>query len=120
MEYGNEAGTDMHALITRMAKNMRILGVVNIVVGALNCLSIIGAIFGIPILISGMRLRESAEQFDAWLDQEEGALFRALERQSLYFSIQVILLLIGLVASVAALTIAGIAIVAMFASAGQM
>ena len=94
------SGADMHRIITKMMKNMRVLGVYYIIAGAINCLSIIGAVIGIPLLISGIRLRESADNYGDWLDKEPGALFRALEKQQSFFSIQAIILLVSLVVGV--------------------
>ncbi len=107
---------DMHTVITRMIKNMRFLGGAHVIVGGLNCLSIIGAIIGIPMLLSGLRLREAADNFDGWLDHEEGALLRALEKQGRFFSIQAIILIVGLVLTVLMLLFFGIALFAVIAS----
>ena len=107
---------DMHAVITQMVKNMKFLGGAHVVMGALNCLSIVGAIIGIPMLISGLRLREAADNFDGWLDQEEGALLRALEKQGRFFSIQAIILIVGLVLTVLMLVFVGIGMFALVAS----
>ena len=68
---------------------------------------------GIPVLIAGIRLRESAEQFAGWLEQEPGALFRALERQQRYFFIQMVLIVVGLVIGVLCF-----AVVMVFVAAG--
>jgi hypothetical protein len=106
----------MHAVITQMIKNMKFLGGAHVVMGALNCLSIIGAIIGIPMLISGLRLREAADNFDGWLDHEEGALLRALEKQGRFFSIQAIILIVGLVFAVLMMVALGVGLFALIAS----
>ncbi|NNE35957.1 MAG: DUF5362 domain-containing protein [Rhodothermales bacterium] len=116
MEYKGTTDGDMHAVITRMSKNMRFLGMSYVIIGGLNCLSIIGALIGIPMLISGLRLRESADSFGDWLDNEEGALLRALERQGRFFSIQAIILIVGLVLGVLMMVGVGVGMFAMVAS----
>lgn len=116
MEYGSNASADMHTVIVRMAKNMRFLGTAYVIFGALYCLSIIGALIGIPVLLGGLRLRESADSFGDWLNQEEGALLRALERQGRYFSIHAILLIVVIVLSVLGVVMAGLSIFAVMGS----
>jgi hypothetical protein len=46
-----------------MTANMRFVSVFYIIVGVLYSLTIIGAIVGIPLIISGLRLKESADAF---------------------------------------------------------
>ncbi len=91
---------DMHAVITKMIRDMKIVGLFYVVAGALNCLSIIGAIIGVPYIFAGLRLRESASEYLGWLDHEEGALFRALAKQQQHFFIMMVMLVISLVFAV--------------------
>ncbi len=53
-------------LFTRMTKDMKFLGMFYIIYGVLTSLSIIGAILGIPLLISGLRLREAAAELNSF------------------------------------------------------
>jgi hypothetical protein len=81
-----------------LAGDMRFMSWVAIIGGALNCLSIVGALIGVPVLISGLRLKESADELDSY--KQNGStisLSRALELQSKYFSIQKIIILIAIV-----------------------
>ncbi|MBI5323773.1 MAG: DUF5362 domain-containing protein [Ignavibacteriae bacterium] len=85
------------ALIVKMSKDMSFLGIVAIVGGALACLSIIGAAFGIPVIFAGMRLRESADAFKNYsYNNDPMMLHQAIEKQSRYFFIYKVLVIIYL------------------------
>jgi hypothetical protein len=87
-----------HFTISKMTGDMNFVGIFYIIIGAFYCLSIIGAVVGIPLIISGLRLRESSNQFQAYLaTNEEFALEQAIERQSKFFFIQKVLMIITLV-----------------------
>ncbi|HYF02222.1 MAG TPA: DUF5362 domain-containing protein [Patescibacteria group bacterium] len=82
-------------LIEKMANDMAFFGIWQIVVGAFTCLSIVGAIIGVPTIIGGLRLRDAAEAFRGFAgSQDQNALAEALEKQSRFFSIQKILVFI--------------------------
>lgn len=90
-------GPSLRLLLNEMANNMKFLGTVEIVLGALFCLSIIWAIVGIPSILAGIRLRNSADSYRHYLNSDDvGLLHAALEQQSRFFSIQKILT-IGLI-----------------------
>jgi hypothetical protein len=93
----NDPGTEMHDVITKMIRDMKIVGLFYVIAGAINCLTIIGAIVGVPYIFAGLRLRESAGEYMGWLNHEPGALFRALEKQQRHFFIMMVMLLVGLV-----------------------
>jgi hypothetical protein len=77
---------------------MRFVGIFYIIIGALYCISIIGAIVGIPLIICGLRVREAADSFTAYLgSNDSNMLERAFERQGSFFFIQKVLMIIGLV-----------------------
>ena len=84
--------------VNKMTGDMLFVGIFYIIIGALDCLTIIGAILGIPLIICGLRLRESADAFKAYLTTgDSGLLENALERQGRFFFIQKVLLIIGIV-----------------------
>ncbi len=84
--------------VNKMTGDMQFVGIFYIIIGALQCLSIIGAIIGIPLIICGLRLRESADSFRGYLTtNDSGMLENALERQSRFFFIQKVLLIISIV-----------------------
>ncbi len=85
-------------LFGQMTKDMRFVGLFIIIYGALNCLSIIGAIVGIPYIMIGLRMRESADQFDLFKTTSDARAMRyGFELQGKYFRILKILIIISLV-----------------------
>lgn len=89
---------NMNSIIPGMASDMRLVGIFSIVCGALNCLSCIGAIIGVPLIFAGMRLRESADAFVNYSNSKDTSqLDIAIQRQSRYFFIQKIFLIAALV-----------------------
>ncbi|MCX8010604.1 MAG: DUF5362 domain-containing protein [Ignavibacteria bacterium] len=87
-----------NSTVMKLTDDMRFVGMFYIIFGALYCITIIGAIIGIPLIISGLRLRESAESFQLYLNSNEtNFLESALERQGRFFFIQKVLMIIALV-----------------------
>ncbi len=98
MDQTTEISPTLHYTISKMTGDMQFVGIFYIVIGAIECLTIIGAIIGIPILISGLRLRESADAFKSYLTSSDSFMLeRALERESRFFFIQKVFLIISLV-----------------------
>lgn len=72
-----------------MAGDMRFVGMFQIVIGALSCISIIGAVVGVPMLISGLRAREAADAFAGYQRSPDPSLLaRAFQGQAGYFKMQ--------------------------------
>jgi hypothetical protein len=87
-------------IIIAMAKNMKFVGIWHIILGVIYCLSCVGAVIGIPIIFMGIRLRESAESFLNYVSSkmsDSSILMFALQKQSRYFHIIKILIIIGIV-----------------------
>ncbi len=86
------------AMLSKLNSDMRFVGIFTIIGGAISCLGIITAIVGVPLIISGMRLREAADSFTTYLASNDLAVLQqGLERQSRYFFIQKVFIIIGLV-----------------------
>ncbi len=84
-----------HITVSKMTSDMNFVGIFYIVIGALECLTIIGAIIGIPLIICGLRLRESSDSFKGYLASGDSFMLeRALERESRFFFIQKVLMII--------------------------
>ena len=83
--------------VPNMAKYMNFMGLLQIIGGAFYCITIIGAIIGIPTIFMGIRLREAADGFKKYLtsDSKEDLSF-AIERQTKSFFIQFVLAIISL------------------------
>lgn len=87
--------------IDKLISDMKFVGIFYIIVGALYSVTIVGAVIGIPLIISGLRLRESSDSFSSYvLSGDNNMLERALERQSRFFFIQKIFIIITLVVMV--------------------
>jgi len=101
-------------LFTKMTTDMKFVGMFTIVYGVLTSLSIIGAIIGIPLIFAGLRIREAADEFNAFrLTNDNSSLKRGFELQGKYFYIQKIIIIVGLVLT--ALYIIGIIAFGLFA-----
>jgi len=88
-------------LFNRMTSDMKFVGLFTIIYGALTCLSIIGAVIGIPLIFAGMRIREAADEFTMFQSANDNkALRRAFEKQGRYFNILKILIIVALVLTV--------------------
>jgi len=84
--------------IPKMAMYMKFIGILQIIGGALYCLTIIGALFGVPVIFMGIRLREAADGFKKYLASDSKQdLDVAIEKQKRSFYIQFVLTIIGLV-----------------------
>jgi len=88
-------------MFDKMVSDMRFVGMFTIIHGALSCLSIFGAILGIPYIFVGMRMREAADQFAIFKATNDAAAMRnGFELQGKFFRIIKILIIIGLVLTV--------------------
>jgi hypothetical protein len=88
----------MSANLPDLVKYMRLIGLLQMIGGVLYCLTIIGALIGVPVYIMGKRLRESADAFTSYNASGTGNdLETAIERQTRAFFIQYVLAIIGLV-----------------------
>jgi hypothetical protein len=83
--------------VNKMSGDMKFVGVFYMILGVLYCLTIVGAVIGIPFIICGIRLRESADSFNMYISTNDGSMLeRAIERQSKFFFIQKVLMIIAL------------------------
>lgn len=84
--------------IEKMHKDMRFVSIFTIIFGVLACLTIFGAFYGIPMLIAGLRLKDSAEAYNYFGATKAPHYFeQAIEKQKSYFFIQKIMIIIMLV-----------------------
>ncbi len=82
----------------KMTNDMRFVGMFTIIYGALTCLSIIGALIGIPTIFIGLRMREAADQFSNFRVTNSAASMRAgFELQGRFFHILKILVIVQIV-----------------------
>jgi hypothetical protein len=84
-------------MVRKLNSDMRFVGIFTIIGGALTCLGIITAIIGVPMIISGLRLREAADSFSSYVASGDFAVLQqGLERQGRYFFIQKVFIIIAL------------------------
>lgn len=85
-------------MVKKMAGDMKFNGIFSIIYGALSCLSIVGAIIGVPLIFAGLRLNEASDLFKSYINSGDFlSLSNALERQGRYFFINKVLIIIALV-----------------------
>lgn len=89
------------AVVREVTSNAIWAAWVSIIGGGLYCLTIIGAIVGVPVLIGGLRLKESLESLNKYADTGSASdLQEAFEKQKTYWFIQKVLIIVGLVFAV--------------------
>jgi hypothetical protein len=90
-------GTPIQEILGKMVKDMRFLGIMAIIMGAISCINLFGAIIGVPTIFIGIRLRESADNFKAYLySGDNNQMNAALEKLSRYFYISKVLMIINI------------------------
>jgi hypothetical protein len=102
--------------INKMAGDMKFVALWSIISGAISCIGCISAIWGIPIIMSGLRLKEAANGFISYAgNSDKATLEKALYDQGRYFFIQKILIIIVLI-----LLVLEIIILIIFAITGNL
>ena len=86
------------SIVSKLGADSKFVGIMNIVLGVLNCLTISGIITGVIMIITGMRAKEAGDHFQnysAFGDETEE--FRALESLGKYFTWMKISIIVGIV-----------------------
>ncbi|MCO5252515.1 MAG: DUF5362 domain-containing protein [Candidatus Kapabacteria bacterium] len=84
-------------IIKKMNTDMRFVGMFYIIYGAIMCLGIITALIGVPYIIMGIRLRESADSFARYNELgDDMDLNMALEKQQRFYFINKIIMIVAL------------------------
>ncbi len=92
------SGQNMVSIIDKMASHMKFFAIFYIVYGAIMCLTIFGAIIGIPMIIYNLKLKESADQFREFSGSKDFfVLNKALENQEKFFFFHKVLLIISII-----------------------
>ncbi|MGY6519992.1 MAG: DUF5362 family protein [Lysobacteraceae bacterium] len=98
---------------------MKLLGVVWIIMGALQALTIIGILWAwIPIWLGVLTFQAASAAEQAMTTDDPVAATRATDKLRVFFLIQGILLLIGLLLIVAVMLMGGLAAIAGLAGSG--
>ncbi|MFH0843292.1 MAG: DUF5362 family protein [Bacteroidota bacterium] len=94
---GGQTDNLLSSNIPNLAKYMNFIGLLQIIGGALYCLTIIGALIGVPVIYMGIRLREAADGFKKYLASgSKDDLIYTIDKQTRAFFIQFVLTIIGL------------------------
>ncbi|MFP4528617.1 MAG: DUF5362 domain-containing protein [Candidatus Kapaibacterium sp.] len=83
--------------LSNMAGDMNFLGVAGIIFGIMYSLTIVGLIYGLPIIFASLRLREASEAYKSYVGNnlsDEMTLQFALEKQARAFYIMKVLAII--------------------------
>jgi ABC-type glycerol-3-phosphate transport system permease component len=86
------------SIVSKLGADSKVVGVLNIVLGVLNCLTISGIISGVIMIITGMKAKEAGDHFQnfsAFSDEAEE--YRALESLGKYFRWMKISIIVSLV-----------------------
>jgi type III secretory pathway component EscU len=87
---------------TKMTGDMQFVGMFVIIYGALMCITIIGALVGVPMIFVGLRMREAAEQFNYFkMTNDPASMRNGFELQGKSLHIMKILIIISLICTVA-------------------
>jgi len=85
----------------KMTGDMRFVGLFVIIYGVFMCITIIGALIGVPLILAGLRMREAADQFHYFkMTNDPASMRNGFELQGRYFRIFKILIIVGLVLTV--------------------
>jgi len=88
----------LYEMMSKMIADMRFNAYFTMIYGVLACITLIGAILGVPMFISGLRLRDSADEYKQYLYTGDiAAIFKGFENQKTYFFIQKVFIIVGLV-----------------------
>ena len=86
------------SIVSRLGGDSKFVGIMNIVLGVLNCLTISGIISGVIMIITGMRAKEAGDHFQNYSALgDEAEEFRALESLGKYFTWMKISIIVSLV-----------------------
>ncbi len=67
-------GLKLKLSVMKMVPDMKAVSIFMIVTGVFSCLSLIGLIAGIPLIIAGVKLKDSASAFNSFTAQENPGL----------------------------------------------
>ena len=83
--------------ISKMSSNMNFSAIFVIIYGALNAITIIGALIGIPFIFAGLKLREAAGAFQVYSQSMNPSdLSIAFQKQSRAFWILKVIIIVSI------------------------
>lgn len=91
-------GEALSEIVKNMASDMKFYAIFYLLVGIFYCLSIFGAIYGIPLIIYSIKLKDSADQYKGFVrDKDFEMLIKAMENQRKFFFFNKVVIIIGIV-----------------------
>lgn len=92
------ANEQLQIITARMTRDMKFVSVFVILYGILYSLTIIGAVVGIPLIIAGIRLKDSASDYSTFSAAfDRYSLLKAFKNQQSFFFITKILIIVAIV-----------------------
>lgn len=84
--------------VDQMARDMKFYAVFYVIIGAFYCLTFLGAIYGIPLIIYSIKLKDSAEEYRTFANSKDFyVLQQAMENQRKFFLFNKIIIIIGII-----------------------
>ena len=97
-QVSNNPASFNYDIIFKMAKDMKFIAYFTMIASGLACITIVGAIWGVPLFISGLRLRDASDKFnDYHRTNDIQTIFQGFEKQRTYFFIQKVFIIIGVI-----------------------
>ncbi|NGP76390.1 DUF5362 domain-containing protein [Balneolaceae bacterium YR4-1] len=83
--------------VSNMASDMKFYAIFYLIVGIFYCFTIFGALYGIPLIIYCIKLKDSADQYREFVrDKDFTLLLEAMENQRKFFFFNKIVIIIGI------------------------
>ncbi|MCK6603689.1 MAG: hypothetical protein HUU43_06375 [Ignavibacteriaceae bacterium] len=91
----------LKSLIFSMKGDMKFVSIMLIIIGAASSLTIVGLIYGIPMILAGLRLKDSADNMNNYLTTDQKSFFELgienLGQHFKFMKIQYIIMIVMLV-----------------------
>jgi len=83
--------------VKKMASDMKFYAIFYVIVGVFYCLTILGALYGIPLIIYSIKLKDSADQYREFVRSKDFFMLqKAMESQRKFFFFNKVIIIIGI------------------------
>ncbi|MGK7368617.1 MAG: DUF5362 family protein [Candidatus Halalkalibacterium sp. M3_1C_030] len=84
--------------VEKMAADMKFYAIFYVIVGVFYCFTIFGALYGIPLIIYSIKLKDSGEQYKEFARSKDFFMLqKAMENQRKFFFFNKVIIIIGIV-----------------------
>lgn len=84
--------------VSQMASDMKFYAIFYVIVGVFYCFTIFGALYGIPLIIYSIKLKDSADEYRKFVrDKDFSSLLEAMENQRKFFFFNKVIIIIGII-----------------------